>query len=230
MNQMDQTMANLDIRGVIFDMDGLLLDTEALYIKAWPPVGEMIGIPITAEVAQKTVGHCAKATEAVFQDYYGKGFTLERSIPIIRKWITDYVAEHGLEVKPGVRELVELLRSRSIPMAIGSSNIQRNVQMYLEEAKLLSYFDTIVTADLVERPKPAPDIFLKAAENLGLAPAQCLVFEDSPIGVEAAHTAGCNVIVVPDLIEPCEMTRSRVLRVLGSLEEAWSLFVRGTTQ
>jgi len=230
MNQSTQTIANLDIRGVIFDMDGLLLNTEALYIKAWVPVGERMGIPITAEVAQSTVGHCARATEEIFQRHYGDAFTLERSIPVIRQWITDYVAAYGLEVKPGVRELTELLRSLSIPMAIGSSNIQRNVEMYLEEAKLSSYFDTIVTADLVERAKPAPDIFLKAAENLGLAPAQCLVFEDSPIGVEAAHAAGCNVIVVPDLMPPCELTRSRVLQVMGSLEEAQSLFIKGTTQ
>ena len=139
--------------------------------------------------------------------------------------ITDYVAAHGLEVKPGARELMELLQNKSIPMAIGSSNIKRNVEMYLEETALSPYIDTIVTADLVERAKPAPDIFLKAAKNLGLAPRQCLVFEDSPVGVEAAYTAGCNVIVVPDLIAPCELTRSRVLQVMGSLEEAWSLFV-----
>jgi len=221
----DQIIKNLDIRGVIFDVDGLLFDTEAMYIKAWVPVGESMGVPITAEVARSTVGHSAKATEAIFQEHYGMDFTLERSIPLVRQWITDYVAAHGLEVKPGVRELTALLRTLSIPMAIGSSNIQRNVQMYLEEAKLASYFDTIVTADLVERAKPAPDIFLKAAENLGLAPAQCLVFEDSPIGVEAAHMAGCNVIVVPDLLPPCELTHSRVLQVLPSLKEAPSLFI-----
>jgi len=225
MNQAAQTIKNLDIRGVIFDVDGLLFDTEAMYIKAWVPVGESMGVPITAEVARSTVGHSAKATEAIFQEHYGKAFTLERSIPLVRQWITDYVAAQGLAVKPGVRELTELLRSRAIPMAIGSSNIQRNVEMYLEEAKLSSYFDTIVTADLVERAKPAPDIFLQAAKNLGLSPAQCLVFEDSPIGVEAAHLAGCNVIVVPDLMEPCELTRSRVLQVMGSLEEAKSLFI-----
>ena len=230
LNQGDKQTKRLDIRGVIFDMDGLLLDTEALYLKAWPPVGEMMGIPITEAVARQTVGHDAKATAAVFQTHYGTAFTLEQAKPLIRQWILDHVEKHGLTVKPGARALLEFFKARGLPLAIGSSNIEQNVRAFLEEADLLSYFDVIVTADLVEHPKPAPDIFLKAAEELGFSPAQCLVLEDSPTGVQAAHAAGCVTIVVPDLIQPCEMTRSRVLRVLGSLEEARSLFVRGTTQ
>jgi len=219
-----EKIEDLGIRGVIFDMDGLLLDTEAMYLKAWPPVGEMMGLPITEALAFATVGHGAKETEEVFQAELGEVFTIERARPFIRQWIIDYVAQNGLTVKRGVRELAKLLRRRGIPMAIGSSNTERNVRAFLEEAKLLSYFDTIVTADLVEHAKPAPDIFLKAAKNLGLSPAQCLVFEDSPTGVEAAHAAGCVTVMVPDLVQPCDVTKERCFQIISSLEEAPSLF------
>ena len=215
---------HLDIRGVIFDMDGLLLDTEAMYLKAWPPVGEMMQLPIDEALAYATIGHGPKETEEVFQAQLGEAFTLERARPFIEQWITDHVAAHSLPVKPGVRELTDLLRARSIPMAVGSSNLQSNVQAFLAEANLLPYFDTIVTADLVERAKPAPDIFLQAAKNLGLSPAQCLVFEDSPTGVEAAHAAGCITVMVPDLIKPCDVTKERCFRIISSLEEAPALF------
>lgn len=225
MKQADQ-IANPDIRGVIFDMDGLLLDTEAMYLKAWPPVGEMMGLSITEALAYDTIGLGAKETEEVFQAQLGAAFTLKRARPLIGQWIIDYVAQNGLAVKPGVWELIELLRRRSIPLGVGSSNTQRNVQAFLEEAKLLSYFDTIITADLVERAKPAPDIFLQAAKNLGLHPAQCIVFEDSPTGVEAAHAAGCVPVMVPDLLQPCEVTKARCFRIISSLEEAPALFFR----
>jgi len=219
-----EKIANLDIKGVIFDMDGLLIDTETMYLKAWPPVGEMMGLPITEALAFATVGHGAKETEEVFQAELGEAFTIERARPLIGQWIIDYVAQNGLDVKPGVRKLAELLRRRGMPMAIGSSNTGVNVRAFLEEAKLLPYFDAVVTADLVERAKPAPDIFLKAAKNLGLAPEQCLVFEDSPTGVEAAHAAGCVTVMVPDLVQPCDVTKERCFQIISSLEEAPSLF------
>ena len=225
MKQSDKT-TTLDIRGVIFDMDGLLLDTEAMYLKAWPPVGEMMGLSITEDLAYATVGRGAKETEEVFQAELGEAFTIERARPFIGQWIMDYVAQNSLEVKPGARELVELLRRRAVPMAVGSSNIERNVRAFLEEAKLLPYFDTIVTADLVEHAKPAPDIFLQAAKNLGLAPSQCIVFEDSPTGVEAAHMAGCVTIMVPDLVQPCDVTKERCFQIISSLEEAPALFLQ----
>jgi len=197
-------------------MDGLLLDTEALYIKAWVPVGGMMGIPITAEIARSTVGHDSKSTEEAFQKHFAD-FTLERARPLISQWLTEYVAEHSIDVKPGARELLEFFKKRGFPLAIGSSNRQQYAEAYLGEVDLLRYFDTIVTADLVGRAKPAPDIFLQAAKNLGLSPEQCLVLEDSPIGAQAAYEAGCLTILVPDLIQPCAMTRERVWQVLPNL-------------
>ena len=219
LKQANIKVAGRDIRGIIFDMDGLLLDTEALYLKAWLPVGEMMGVPITEAVARKTIGHDNEKTTVIFQEHYGKAFSMERAKPLLLEWIQDYVAKHGLRVKPGVRKLLKLLKQRGLPLAIGSSNQGQYVRAYLEEVGLLPYFDTIVTADLVERAKPAPDIFLQAAQNLGFSTEQCLVLEDSPIGVQAAHEAGCLTIVVPDLMEPCAVTRGRVWQVLSSLEK-----------
>jgi len=207
-----------EIKGIIFDMDGLLFDTERLYLKAWPPTGEIMGIPITEEVARKTIALGGYEMEEIFQAHYGLDFTLEKARPVIRQWITDYVAEHGLPVRPGAREAIAFFHKRGFPLAIGSSNLHHVVVAYLEEAGLLSYFSTIVTGDMVERVKPAPDIFLQAAANLGLRPEECLVFEDSPPGIEAAHKAGCVPIMVPDLLEPCDVTRDRCWQIFSSLE------------
>ena len=224
MNQTDKNMADLDIQGVIFDMDGLLFDTEALYIKSWPVVGEHMGLPITEEVARKTISRAGPETEEIFRAHYGSGFTLEKARPIIGKWIADYVAKHGLPVKPGAREIVQFVRDKGLPLALGSSNTKPVIEAFLEEAGLLSYFPIIVGGDMVARVKPAPDIFLRAAHELNLSPTQCLVFEDSLIGVEAAHAAGCVPVMVPDLLQPCAATRARCWRVIPGLEDAKGLF------
>jgi len=224
LNQSTQNTAISDIQAVIFDMDGLLFDTEALYVKVWVVVGEKLGLPITEEVARANAGHTGQALVNHFQSHYGPGFTLEAARPIIYEWMTDRVAEHGLPVKPGARELVESLHRLGIPMAVGSSNRADVVRAYLEEAGMLAYFPVMVAGDMVERVKPAPDIFLRAARNLGVAPEHCLVFEDSPVGVEAAHAAGCVVVMVPDLHQPCEVTRGRCWKVIDSLKKAMIFF------
>ena len=212
-----------EIKAVIFDMDGLLFDTEALYQKAWLAAGERMGIPITAEVAFETVGHANSDSEKIFQAHYGPAFTMEGAKPHVYAWLTEYIEEHGLPMKAGASEAVRCFHKKGFPLGLGSSNQYDVIKTFLELENLLPYFSVIVAADMVEHVKPAPDIFLRAARELGVSPSQCLVFEDSPVGVEAADAAGCVVAMVPDLIEPCAVTRKRCRHVLESLEEAVDL-------
>ena len=211
--------SSLGIEAVIFDMDGLLFDTEALYIEAWPEVGKIMGLPISKEVTLATVGLGNQAHEQVFQEHYGPAFTMDTALPLMEEWMRDYVEEHGLPVKPGARALLNILREKGIPIAIGSSNLRYVVEAFLEQAELQHAFDILVAGDMVEKTKPAPDIFLRAAKELGVSPAKCLVLEDSPTGVEAAWRAGCIPAIVPDQLRPDDVAYGRVWRAFSSLEQ-----------
>jgi len=201
-------------------MDGLLFDTEALYLEAWPHVGRQMGFPVTTEVARTTLSRPIEELEAIFQSHYGPGFTKEKALPHMAEWLRARIDRDGMPIRPGVHALLARLRQLNIPFAMGTSNRSHVARAYLERAELSHYFDIIVGGDMVDYAKPAPDIFLLAAERLGVAPGECLVFEDSPVGVLAAHRAGCVPVMVPDLLEPDPETLDRAWRVLESLEEA----------
>ena len=209
----------LGLRAVIFDMDGLLFDTESLYLEAWPHVGKRIGFPITTEVARTALSLPMVEQEVIFQSHYGMEFTTEVALPLMADWLRARIEAEGMPMQPGVHALLALLRERNIPFALGTSNLSQVAEAYLERADLLHYFDIIVSGDMVNYAKPAPDIFLLAASRLGVAPSECLVLEDSPVGVLAAHRAGCVPVMIPDLIAPDAETIARAWRVLESLEE-----------
>ena len=209
----------MDIQGVIFDMDGLLLDTETLYLMAWPEVGEAMGLTITQEAALETIGTSHEEHERIFQRHYGPAFCMEKAMDILDKWLTDYVAQNGLPIKAGAVELLQLLREKGIPVAIGSSNYKYVVEAYLEATGLGGYFKTWVAGDMVPQKKPEPDIFLRAAQELQAPPARCLVLEDSMVGALAAYRAGCIPGLVPDLITPDDATYGRIWRSFSSLEQ-----------
>ena len=218
------TAKHQDIRAVIFDMDGLLFDTESLYLDAWPHVGIEMGIAITPEVARATIGHGAQAAEQIFQSHYGSAYSLARAIPIMDRWLEKHVAKHGLPLKPGAFELLAQLQEKEIPIALGTSNMKSVADAYLAEAGLDVYFPVRICGDMVEKPKPAPDIFLRCAERLNVLPQHCLVLDDSPTGILAAIRAGCIPAMVPDLIPPPDELRDQIWRVFGSLYDVIPLF------
>jgi len=212
-------VAALDIKAVIFDMDGLLFDTEQLYLRAWVPVGEAMGLSNAVEVARLTIGIGYEESEEIFQAHYGPAFRMEQALPIMSQWIERYITEHGMPSMPFARELVQLLHGKGFPLAIGSSNLRAVAVAFLEAAGLLQYFTAIVTGDVVEYAKPAPDIFLRAARELGFPPERCLVLDDSPIGILAAHRAGCIPAMIPDLLPPTDETYGQLWRKFSSLEQ-----------
>lgn len=202
----------------IFDMDGVLFDTEKLYQENWKEIADERGIVLPSNFVYLISGTSGAYHRQVLEKYYHVEDG-EEIVQDCRRRLREKLAVH-VPVKPGVREILDHLKSQGIPIAIASSSRIAQIQANLEKSGIGGYFAEIISGGDVENGKPAPDIFLKAAEKLGFAPEECLVFEDSENGVRAGHAAGCTVIMVPDLIPPSEEIKACCACVCESLLEA----------
>ena len=205
------------IRGVLFDMDGLVLDTEKLYCRFWAEAGRCCGFPMTMEhaLAMRSLGE--ELGEQKLQSFFGPTAHY-RTIRKKRIELMDaYIAAHGIEVKPGIYELLDALDERGIPAAITSSSSQEIIRRHLEVHNLYHRFAKICSARDVPNGKPAPDIYLHGAASLGLKPEECIALEDSPTGILAAYRAGCVAVMVPDLDQPDEATEKQLCAKADSL-------------
>lgn len=203
-------------QAAIFDMDGTLLDTESVFKTIVFDVCAELGFEMTDTVHRGMVGSSHEHTNRLLIDTYGVAFpyTLfdERCRVIMRERSHD-----GVPVKPGAREFVSALRDRGIPTAVATSSRNPHASHHLGAAGLFDFFQTIVTRDDVVNPKPHPEPYLMAASRLGVDPQHCLAFEDSHAGVRAAHAAGMQTIMVPDLVGPTAEIRSLGINVVQSL-------------
>ncbi len=204
---------------VIFDMDGLMLDTERLAMEVWKTVGARHGYEIADELCVAMVGRSARDSEQILVDALGDSFPLEA---ISRAWAAHYdelIDKGRLATKAGLVELLETLRAASVPTGVATTTERARALRKLGAAGLLPFFDAVTTGDDVFRPKPAPDIFVLAAQRLDTPPQRCLVLEDSDAGVAAATAAGCTVIMVPDIRPPSDESRALAHRVVRSLHD-----------
>jgi HAD superfamily hydrolase (TIGR01509 family) len=183
-------------RALLFDMDGLMVDSEPVWFAV---LGEFVrarGGVWTAELARSCVGGGLANALRVIQDVFGFPTDPDRDIETMVGAFEVRVGE--LTLKPGFAELFEAARARAMSCALASSSTERLVTATLSRFGLSDRFDAIVTGDCVARPKPSPDIFLEAAARVGASPVDCVVLEDSLAGVRAARTAGMSVIAVPE--------------------------------
>jgi HAD superfamily hydrolase (TIGR01509 family) len=207
------------IEAVIFDMDGLLIDSEAIYLKAMQAAARTVGREMTLEFCHSMVGVPRAECNEMIQELYGSAFDLVEFRGHYGRHVEAFLAE-GVPVKPGVVELLGWLDERGLPRAVASSAVRSTIESHLGRAGLLPSFTTYVGRDDVAMPKPAPDIYLEAARRLGVAPGRCVAFEDSSVGFAAAHAAGMQGFLVPDLLHPTEEARARCVAVLPDLHEA----------
>lgn len=213
-------------KAVIFDMDGLMFDTEALAKKGWLVIGREMKLPITDEILHRVVGMNAARVEQECVAYFGPGFDYYRFRDLVDSYMRQTLEENGVPLKRGLRELLEFLHASGFKMAVASSSSRATVEHHLENTGLSGYFGALVCGDMVERSKPAPDIFLRAADELGTPPCDCLVLEDSANGIRAAHAAGIRSVMIPDLIEPTAELRSLASSVCESLHDIIPLLRR----
>ncbi len=213
------------IEAVVFDMDGVIFDSEKLYRKHWMITGEEYGIPkdLMHELCNLMAGSTKERNEKMMKARFGQDFDYMtfRSKTMTR--MDQDVLENGVELKPGVVELFEYLKTRGLKIGLATSTQQERAERNLTNAGIISYFDDIVYGGVVANGKPAPDIYLKACENLGVKPEAAMGIEDSINGVKSSAAAGLYTVMVVDLIEPTEEIQPLANQIYDSLFDVITL-------
>lgn len=192
------------IRGLIFDMDGLILDTEKLLARYWMQAAHEAGFPMTLEHVLGIRSLAAIYAKPRLQGIFGAQFDYEAIRARRRELTAQHIREHGIECKPGIGVLLSYCKDNGIRCAVGTATDRERTRDYLTQAGLYDRFDTFVCGDMVRKGKPDPEIYQTAAGALGLPPADCIALEDSPNGIRSAHAAGCKAVMIPDLSQPDE--------------------------
>ncbi|MBS0517829.1 MAG: HAD family phosphatase [Proteobacteria bacterium] len=204
------------VEGVLFDMDGLLIDTEAVYVDALQAAARAVGREMPLDFCHSMIGIPGPICDGMIRDFYGPGFAFDA----FAAHFDDHAHrafEEGVPVKPGAVALLDFLQARALPLAIATSSSQATVARHLGRAGLLDRFKAIATRDDVTRSKPHPDVYLEAARRIGVPAERCIAFEDSNVGLSAAHAAGTMAIMVPDILPPTDEVRAKCLHVAADL-------------
>lgn len=202
-------------KGVIFDMDGLLFDTEAVWQRNWSRVAADMGIELPEAFRKEICGTSGEIMKRVIEKYYGVDDGTEIMQNVINGVHSDL--KDNVPEKPGLHEILEHFRNKGMKMAVASSSSQAQIESNCRNAGILEYFDALVSGAQIGKSKPAPDIFLAAAEKIGIAPEDCYVFEDAFNGVQAGYAAGSAVIMIPDMTAPTDEIRAMTYAVYDSL-------------
>ena len=211
--------AERPIHGVLFDMDGLVVDTEKLYSRFWREACAFYGYTMTYEQSLQMRGLGGQAGENKLHTFFGPD---AHYLPLRNKRIElmdAFVDANGVELKPGIFALMDFLEARGIPAAITSSSPIPRIRKFLTPYGLDSRFAALCSGRDVPKGKPAPDIYLAGAAALNLAPEQCLALEDAPAGIESAFRAGCLPVMIPDLDPPGENTIPMLFACADSLAD-----------
>jgi HAD superfamily hydrolase (TIGR01509 family) len=206
-------------QAVIFDMDGLMLDTERLAPRAWIDAAHSLGVEFDLALTHPMIGRNFRDCAGIIAGHYGEAFP---TAALMKAWHVAYdsiVDREGIAVKPGLLDLLDWLEREDIPKAVATSTRRDRAERKLVHAGLRDRFAALVGGDEIAHGKPAPDIFIAAAGRIGQAPGHCLVLEDSEPGVRAALAAGMTPIMVPDLHPPSTALLALQPLVLASLAE-----------
>nr|WP_223181817.1 HAD family phosphatase [Stenotrophomonas lacuserhaii] len=209
---------------VIFDMDGLMIDSERVSIACWSEAALTLEIALPEGFFLHMVGLGERDCLQLLQRHIDDGARIDALLAHCHA-LYDARTHDGLPLRPGILELLELLKEHGVPRAVATSTRQPRASRKLAASGLLHYFDAVVTSSDVQHPKPAPDIYLLAAQRLGKEPTHCLALEDSPTGTRAALAAGMTTIQIPDLVHPDAAVRALGHRIVESLHDVRALLL-----
>lgn len=206
------------IRGVVFDLDGTLLDTEKLFIRFWMEAANRMGFPMERRHALMIRGMASDLAEELLRREVCPEFAYHQVRALRGELMEAYIEENGVETKPGAQQTLEALKARGFGIALATASNLERASRFLKQTGLYDYFDNITVAAMVRHGKPAPDIYLHAAAQLGLEPYEAAAVEDAPNGLISAHAAGLHPVLIPDQDQPDEALRALCAAVLPSLE------------
>lgn len=209
---------------IIFDMDGLMFDTERVFIEAWDYAGEKIGIGKAGYMVYKTLGMNVVASYNVWKEEFGDSYNQDELRKYTKEFLQNYYEENKVPVKKGLYNLLDFLKHINCKMAVASSSPRWEVEKHLKEANIYEYFNGIVCGDMVQNSKPDPEIYLKACELLDVNPSECYALEDSKNGLLSAYRAGCKPIMVPDLWQPDDEILKVIVGKYNDLDEVKEAF------
>lgn len=192
----------MKIKGVITDMDGVILDSEKLYVRFWCEAGRFYGFPMEEKHALSIRSMARPLASEKLRGIFGSSFDYDAVRSKRVELMDKYVEKNGIELKDGAEDLLVHLKENGYRIALATATPPDRAEKYLRLHDLYKYFDVTVSASMVSLGKPAPDIYLRAAEMLGLSAQSCLALEDSPNGIRSASSAGCVTVMVPDLDLP----------------------------
>ncbi len=211
-------------KAVIFDMDGIIFDSERLVLDCWAKIGEKYHIAEIKEVFTECIGTNKTKTREIVLGHYGKDFDYDSFSREASALFHEYAQTNGLPVKKGVRELLQYLKENEIAIGLASSTRLAVVEEELKEAGLYDYFQVVMGGDLLKRSKPEPDIYRMTCAKMGVAPCSAYAIEDSYNGIRAAYAASMLPVMVPDMLPPTAEMREKSLVILEDLLQVKDFF------
>ena len=208
-----------DIDAVIFDMDGVIYDTEAFYLKHWIQVFSEYGYEMTKAIYINAMGRGRKKVQEYFKSVFGEDLPIEEMYVKKDKLLFDAIRNKEVPLKPGALEFLSYLKNNNIKTALATSAKRERLDIQLEDSPIVKYFDAIVCGDDVVNSKPDPEIFLKAAKKIGAKIEKCIVIEDSEAGIKAAHDGKMTAFHVEDLKEADDSIKENANMLFKNLKE-----------
>jgi HAD superfamily hydrolase (TIGR01509 family) len=209
----------MKIKGAIFDMDGVLLNSEILYQRFWLEALKFYGYKATQNHILSLRSLTGKKAEEKLKSFFGNDFDYPTVKAKRIELMDNFVNSNGVEMKKGAKEILAYLKNNGIKIALATSSPYERAKNHLTQVGIFKYFDSCICGGMVENSKPAPDIYLQASKSLGLKPQECIAVEDSPNGALSAINAECKTIMVPDLTPCPQELKSKLFAVLDNLSE-----------